>query len=248
MLTYWLINAFTHSVTCFIITLILFMSIVSNDGLDKGLYVMGVFTYTGIVNVCTGKVFLMTRTHNYISTLCLALSIIAWFLWLTCYSFIIIEPSQLTVWKLGYAVLDLPSWWLCSLLIPVVALSRDFVWRAYKDCYRPTPIMEAIHTEHKYPGGLEAVINARKETESKKAAERTASLQKSHRRSAIDILRENGSGIGYAYTGTEAADPNHGSDWEQRLKKVYFLYEVKMKAWKKPKKAEDGEDGAKSQK
>jgi phospholipid-transporting ATPase len=129
MFAYWLCNAIWHSVVCFLIPLFLFLYVVAKDGQDRGLYGMGMFTYTGVVYVCCFKVFLMTRRHNIMTVMSIVLSIFAWFLWLLVYSYVILQDSQLVIWRLGYYVMELPSWWLCTFLVPVAALSRDLAWR-----------------------------------------------------------------------------------------------------------------------
>eukprot|EP00298_Acanthocystis_sp_HF-20_P014376 c20748_g1_i2.p1 GENE.c20748_g1_i2~~c20748_g1_i2.p1 ORF type:complete len:1031 (-),score=387.99 c20748_g1_i2:30-3122(-) len=221
MFAYWLLNALTHSVICFLIPVFVFISTVSPDGVDRDLYSMGLYTYTAIVYVCTGKVFLMTRTHNIITISALFLSILAWFFWLLVYSFIIIEPSQLTPWKLGYAVLDLPSWWLCTFLVPVAALSRDFLWRASKDNFYPPPIIEAMRINK--AGAWDEIAKVRAEQDKKKetAIRENSLLQK--KQSAIDFLRTSTAGIGYAFTGAESNTITNEGDWESRLKKVFYI-------------------------
>jgi len=223
MLLYWLINALTHSVICFIIPLFVFISTVSPDGLDRDLYSMGLYTYTGIVYVCTGKVFLMTRTHNIVTFTAMFLSILLWFLWLLIYSFVILQSSQLTPWKLGYAVLDLPSFWLTTILIFVAALSRDFLWRAGRDNFYPLAVVEAMKINK--ANAWDEVAKKRQEEEEKvNELRRRASLQ-SGQQSAIDFLRTTTDGIGYAFTGADTVTTTtHGSDWERRLKKVFFKY------------------------
>eukprot|EP00299_Pterocystis_sp_00344_P013511 c6626_g1_i2.p1 GENE.c6626_g1_i2~~c6626_g1_i2.p1 ORF type:complete len:306 (+),score=48.67 c6626_g1_i2:200-1117(+) len=211
MFAYWLCNAIWHSVVCFLIPLYLSLYIVAEDGQERGLYGMGMFTYTGVVYVCCGKVLLMTRTHNWITFGAVVLSILAWFLWLLVYSYVVLEASQLTIWRLGYYVLDLPSWWLCTILVPVAALSRDFAWRSYKDLFMASPVVYANWINHHN-------LWDQVEKENKKAAAKTvAEMTPSARRtSAVATLRTMNSGLGFAFASSDRA-PNSETDWE-RLK------------------------------
>jgi len=225
MLAYWLCNALFHSVVCFLVPMFLCLSVVARDGTGSDLYSMGLYTYTGVVYVCCGKVLIMTRSHNIVTFLSIIASILLWFIWLLAYSFILIESSQLTFWNLGYEVMRLPSWWLCTALIPVLALSRDFAWRAYKDLFLPNQVVIARyvkkHNKLAMSSSKEVIITPedkqkQREAEQQKSA-RMQEVIEQRRISNIRTLKQNSSAVGFV---EGARDSDGVTDWEKRIKKV----------------------------
>lgn len=236
MFAYWLTNALGHSILCFLIPLFVSLSVISEDGRDRGSYGIGMITYTGVVYVCCFKVFLMTRTHNIVSMMSIVISIAAWYLWLGIYQYVIIEPANLTIWALGNFVMELPSFWLVgSILVPVVALTRDFAWRSYKDFYLPTPVVYAnwVAAHDKW----DEVDNA----EAERAKVRDESKQKqllvhNRRESTVQYLRKTQSGLGFAFAASDR-DQYGQTEWD-KLKHVLSSKTPKSRSKSKGEKNE----------
>jgi len=222
MFAYWLSNALGHSVICFLIPLFLCLSVVSHDGTQGGLFHMGLYTYTGVVYTCCGKILLMSRSPNWVMFGSIVLSIFAWFLWLLVYSNIVLSDTDLQFWNLGYQVLKLPNWWLGTALIPVAALSRDLAWRAYKDIFLPNQVVIARYVKRVNKLALnEAVAKGMSPEEAKAEQERRdarmAEVVSKRRMSNIATMKQNTSGVGFV--GGER-DAQGMTDWEKRISKV----------------------------
>jgi len=230
-MAYWLSNSFWHSIICFLIPLFVSISIVTPNGQDLGLYASGLYVYTAVVLVCSGKVLLMTRTHNLVTIMSVAVSVLIWFIWLLVFSYIIIQPSDLTVWAIGYSVLPLPNWWLTSVLTAVAALARDLAWRSAKDSFTTNQVVTANYiAKHNL---WEELATARQEAAARANA-RAKGTTDSRRQSNTASLRKANSGVGFAFAAAER-DSSQLTDWEQRVRQILYK-DKKRKANRKSKK------------
>lgn len=233
MFAYWLCNALAHSVVCFLIPLFHSLHVIADDGLDRGSYGIGMIMYTGVVYVCCFKVFIMTRTHNIVTIGSIILSIIAWYVWLGIYQYVLLDRGNLTNWMLGNFVMGIPSFWLVgTILVPVVALSRDFAWRAYKDNFLATPVVYANWIAAK--GKWDEIDHA----EAQRVKQRDAHKQEqvlAHNRKAstVQFLRKSQSGLGFAFAASDR-DQYGQTEWD-RLKQAVSSKSPAVKARAKSK-------------
>eukprot|EP01028_Stygiella_incarcerata_P014298 TRINITY_DN933_c0_g1_i3.p1 TRINITY_DN933_c0_g1~~TRINITY_DN933_c0_g1_i3.p1 ORF type:complete len:1250 (+),score=273.44 TRINITY_DN933_c0_g1_i3:141-3752(+) len=132
----YVLNAIFHSAICFWIPYFsLRETNWSSDGRGAGLWQHGLVVYTGVIFTVTLKLALETSTWtrwNHVTTWG---SILIWFVYLSIYSslysFMAFSDFS-TLYFTFFEVFISPRYWLVIILVPVMALMRDVIFKYYK--------------------------------------------------------------------------------------------------------------------
>lgn len=90
---------------------------------------MGALYYALALLVVSLKVVLFTNFYTLLLYLSILLGIVAWFA-----SYLVLGDAGET-----RLMLTAPAFWLALLLVPVLAVARDYLWRFYRRQFRPHP-------------------------------------------------------------------------------------------------------------
>ncbi|OQR95740.1 phospholipid-transporting ATPase [Thraustotheca clavata] len=137
MIWSWILSAVFESL---VICMVAVLTMRSCDSLGKpyGMWESGALVFTQIVLVVNYKLALHQSSWKPIQAIVLTLSVLCWFI----SAFIIsASPDISTAWyDIFPIVMTSNFYWFASVLIPVVALSMDFVHRAFSTSFSPSNI------------------------------------------------------------------------------------------------------------
>eukprot|EP00755_Sulcionema_specki_P032086 Sspe_Gene.19589::Locus_7145_Transcript_3_4_Confidence_0.333_Length_4077::g.19589::m.19589/K14802/DRS2, ATP8A; phospholipid-transporting ATPase len=135
------LNAIWHSVVCFFIPLLSMRETGNPDnGWEYGLAEQGVTGFTAVVFVATLKCGLETSSWTVYNVAVSVVSILLWFVYLFIYSGLLavtMNSLKDSPWWLVYNIFASAQPWLVVVLCVLVALARDFLWKAYKRNFSP---------------------------------------------------------------------------------------------------------------
>uniref|UniRef100_A0A5K3EMS4 Phospholipid-transporting ATPase n=1 Tax=Mesocestoides corti TaxID=53468 RepID=A0A5K3EMS4_MESCO len=136
----WILNGIFHSIILFWIPLLAFQSdIVYSSGKTANILVVGNTIYTCVVITVCLKAGLEHTAWTIFSHLAIWGTIGLWFAFLTAYSHVYptipVGPDMV---GMDTACFSSPVFWLLLILVPVVALTRDFVWKIIRRTYSLT--------------------------------------------------------------------------------------------------------------
>eukprot|EP01062_Namystynia_karyoxenos_P058546 TRINITY_DN5006_c0_g1_i1.p1 TRINITY_DN5006_c0_g1~~TRINITY_DN5006_c0_g1_i1.p1 ORF type:complete len:1384 (+),score=493.36 TRINITY_DN5006_c0_g1_i1:130-4152(+) len=132
-------TALWHSAVCFFVPVLSLRSSADasgaspteSDGAVLALPTHGLTGYTAVVFVVTFKVALETSSWTYMNHVVTWGSLLSWFIFLFLYcGVIVLWIADSLHWYLIFQALGNPQVWLAVLLSTVLAMSRDFVWKA----------------------------------------------------------------------------------------------------------------------
>lgn len=130
----WLLNSAFHSAVLFWLPLLAFSKdTMYANGQTGSLYLMGNAVYTYVVVTVCLKAGLEHTAWTWLSHLAIWGSVVLWFLFLFVYShFYPTLPIAADMVGMDKATYGCSTFWLGLLLIPTVALTRDFAWKILK--------------------------------------------------------------------------------------------------------------------
>ncbi|VDK38604.1 unnamed protein product [Taenia asiatica] len=136
----WLVNGVFHSAILFWIPLFAFHSdIAYPNGHTGSRLVVGNTVYTCVVVTVCLKAGLEHTAWTVFSHLAIWGTIVLWFLFLVVYSHLYptfpIGPEMV---GMDVACFSSPIFWLLLIVVPVIALTRDFVWKVLRRTYSLT--------------------------------------------------------------------------------------------------------------
>eukprot|EP00026_Physarum_polycephalum_P001132 Phypoly_transcript_01133.p1 GENE.Phypoly_transcript_01133~~Phypoly_transcript_01133.p1 ORF type:complete len:1186 (+),score=224.50 Phypoly_transcript_01133:531-3560(+) len=136
----WFVSAAYHASAIFFVTLMTYgTGVLEHDGTTLGLTVFGVICYTLVILVV--NVRLCIEIHSWIWATHFALwgSIIAWFVWLSLYSWfgIYATTKESEMYWVGYAAMSTPVYWVLIFIVPVICLLPDYTIKSVRQLFRP---------------------------------------------------------------------------------------------------------------
>jgi phospholipid-transporting ATPase len=135
------INAVFHSLVCFFLTIYACVDLVDVDsGTQLGMAGHAIVAYSILLNVVTLKCALEVNTWTLLNAALFFISIFFWYLFLIvyCILFKAITVNDFASWYGADTItLKHPCYWLCQLVIVVVALMRDAGYKYWRKTYEP---------------------------------------------------------------------------------------------------------------
>eukprot|EP00658_Telonema_sp_P-2_P036165 TRINITY_DN26211_c0_g1_i1.p1 TRINITY_DN26211_c0_g1~~TRINITY_DN26211_c0_g1_i1.p1 ORF type:complete len:314 (-),score=66.17 TRINITY_DN26211_c0_g1_i1:185-1126(-) len=153
----YLFNAVLHSAICFFGPFYLFdMGAHPDTGHMPDTAAVGILVYTTILFVVTGKVALETLSWTWLNVAISVGSLAVWFIFIFVYSqlFRLVSLSDFAWW---FAVpehfVPVASFWLIAILMTVIALLRDFVYKYYRRWISNAELVHVVQVlEHVHAG------------------------------------------------------------------------------------------------
>jgi magnesium-transporting ATPase (P-type) len=127
----WVMRGLYHSFVAFVVPFAIFnvdwkqSGVVAPDGQDRGLLVVGTYSYAAVVFLVTIRLAMLLRTHTWVNTACHVGSVVMWFVFTASYSHMKMDSAD------PYFLLDRSAdhlnFWLSIPLVLVIALFPDFL-------------------------------------------------------------------------------------------------------------------------
>eukprot|EP01114_Cavostelium_apophysatum_P020378 TRINITY_DN6809_c0_g1_i1.p1 TRINITY_DN6809_c0_g1~~TRINITY_DN6809_c0_g1_i1.p1 ORF type:complete len:1222 (-),score=388.18 TRINITY_DN6809_c0_g1_i1:37-3702(-) len=141
----WVLDGIYQSFIIFMgISLVFRDGVLDTDGLDYGLWSMGLMTYIVVLVTVTLKIASETTFYTRFSWIAMISSVAAWFLWMLLLCSL--PASKLPTWisggisvmyKLCFFLFQTAPFWLSLVVIPVMALWPHFTYRHIRRLYFP---------------------------------------------------------------------------------------------------------------
>lgn len=135
----WTINAIAHScILFFMVHQICKYDWILGDGRVAGHWFVGVMLYTCVLATVLLKSALITNNWTKFAFVCIPGSFIIWFIFIPFYTSIfpsIYIGSEL--YGITKPLFSSPVFWLTVIILPLICLFRDFVWKYLKRQYFP---------------------------------------------------------------------------------------------------------------
>lgn len=136
----WIANGFYHSAVVFLGTILIYRygQALNKHGELADHWSWGVSIYTTSIVIVLGKAALVTNQWTKFTLIAIPGSLLFWIVFFPIYASIFPHAN---ISKEYYGVVShtygTAVFWLILLLIPVLALTRDFVWKYYRRLYEP---------------------------------------------------------------------------------------------------------------
>ncbi|AMD21208.1 HEL072Wp [Eremothecium sinecaudum] len=135
----WVVNGFYHSAITFVGSILFYRYAVLNmHGEVADQWSWGVAIYTTSIIIVLGKAALITNQWTKFTLLAIPGSLLFWLLFFPIYAFFF---PKINVSKEYYGIIShvygSATFWLMCLVLPVLALLRDLLWKYYKRTYTP---------------------------------------------------------------------------------------------------------------
>ncbi|AET39861.1 aminophospholipid-translocating P4-type ATPase DRS2 Ecym_5071 [Eremothecium cymbalariae DBVPG len=136
----WVINGFYHSAITFIGSTMFYLYGAALDihGETADHWVWGVSIYTTSIIIVLGKAALITNQWTKFTLFAIPGSLLFWLIFFPIYAYIF---PRLNVSKEYYGIVShvygSATFWLMCIVLPVLALLRDLLWKYYKRTYSP---------------------------------------------------------------------------------------------------------------
>ncbi|VUG15893.1 DRS2 [Brettanomyces bruxellensis] len=135
----WAANAFYHSGIIFLAVLFIYRrGNALPDGNIANIWVVGITLYTSCLLTSLGKAALVSSQWTKFTLLAIPGSFLMWLIAFPLYA--VIAPRagvSLEYWGVFRYVYGSPTYWLAIIVIPVLCLLRDFLWKYYKRNWNP---------------------------------------------------------------------------------------------------------------
>jgi phospholipid-transporting ATPase len=137
----WIANGFYHSLIAYLIgECIFYDDLKEKNGMATGHWVWGTAMYTSVLVTVLGKASLITNTWTKYHLIAIPGSLLLWIVFLPAYGYAAPAIGFSTEYHgIIPVVFSIPQFYLMAALLPVICLSRDFVWKYIKRMYRPQP-------------------------------------------------------------------------------------------------------------
>lgn len=136
----WIINGFYHSAVVFIGTMLVYRygSVINMHGETTDHWTWGVTVYTVSIVIVLGKASLVTNQWTKFTLVAIPGSLLFWLIFFPIYGSIFPYASiSREYFGVVPHVYRSGVFWLTILVLPVFALTRDFLWKYYKRMYEP---------------------------------------------------------------------------------------------------------------
>ncbi|CCK70227.1 aminophospholipid-translocating P4-type ATPase DRS2 KNAG_0D04880 [Huiozyma naganishii CBS 8797] len=136
----WIINGFYHSAVVFVSTILIYRygSALNMHGVTADNWTWGVTVYTVSIIVVLGKAALVTNQWTKFTLIAIPGSFVFWLVFFPIYGSVFpyanISREYFGVVSHAYRS---GAFWLSLLVLPILALMRDFVYKYYKRMYDP---------------------------------------------------------------------------------------------------------------
>lgn len=156
--TFWqsAVNGFAQSLMAFTLTTaIYFHGIALSDGRSVGLFFVGTILFAGILLTGIFKAALLINYWTLYAWLGLLVCPVSWVLYVVFYdkvSSLLGSPVAFSdLLGMSRPIFTSAIFWFTTLLIPIVCLSRDFIWKFYQRQFRPQDyhIVQELQKEDK---------------------------------------------------------------------------------------------------
>jgi len=135
----WAANAFYHSGIIYICIVFIYRY---GNALPKGnvanIWIVGVTLYTACLLTSLGKAALVSSQWTKFTLMAIPGSFLMWFIAFPLYA--VIAPrtgTSLEYWGVFRYVYGSATYWLAIIVIPILCLLRDFLWKYYKRNWNP---------------------------------------------------------------------------------------------------------------
>jgi len=157
----WLLSSVWHSIVCYyFVQWVIDHGVVTADGRTFGLFFNGTFMLTLVVFVTNLKLCLETNTWNWIFGVMLAVSAVCTAGWILIWS--VIGGAVLGAWDMFYVGVRLyasPVFYFGLIVLPVVALLPDVLFKYLRYEFFPTPYEHAKRMNHESHSVLASIIS-----------------------------------------------------------------------------------------
>lgn len=137
----WVINGFYHSAITFVGSILFYRygNSLDNHGETSDHWTWGISVYTTSIIIVLGKAALVTNQWTKFTLLAIPGSLLFWFIFFPVYAslFPLINISREYIGVVSHSYGSATFWFMC-IVLPVLALLRDFVWKYYKRTYMPS--------------------------------------------------------------------------------------------------------------
>lgn len=136
----WVLNGFYHSAVTFIGSVLFYRygNSLNMGGETADHWTWGVAIYTTSIIIVLGKAALITNQWTKFTLVAIPGSLVIWLVFFPFYSAVF---PRVNVSKEFYGIIGhvygSATFWLMCIVLPVLALTRDFVWKYYKRTYSP---------------------------------------------------------------------------------------------------------------
>ncbi|QUC19469.1 uncharacterized protein UV8b_03710 [Ustilaginoidea virens] len=135
----WIANAFYHSIVLYIFAeLIWYGDLIQGDGKVAGHWVWGTALYGAVLLTVLGKAALVTNNWTKYHVLAIPGSMAIWYVFIAAYGMV----APMVHFSMEYhgvipRLYSSPVFWLQTVVLAVLCLIRDFVWKYAKRMYWP---------------------------------------------------------------------------------------------------------------
>lgn len=135
----WIVNALYHSLILYIFgELIWYGDLIQGDGKVAGHWVWGTALYGAVLLTVLGKAALVTNNWTKYHVLSIPGSMAIWWVFIAAYATVAPKVGISTEYHGVVARLySSPVFWLQTIVLAVLCLSRDFAWKFAKRMYFP---------------------------------------------------------------------------------------------------------------
>lgn len=135
----WVANGFYHSLIIYYITsLIYWGDLVEHDGQVSGHWVWGTAIYTVALVTVLGKAALTSNTWTKYHVLAIPGSFAIWLIFIPVWATVAPKVNLSNEYHGVLAhTFPSPTFWLTTIVVPILCLTRDVAWKYAKRMYRP---------------------------------------------------------------------------------------------------------------
>eukprot|EP00743_Colponemidia_sp_Colp-15_P004663 GILK01005024.1.p1 GENE.GILK01005024.1~~GILK01005024.1.p1 ORF type:complete len:1174 (-),score=231.08 GILK01005024.1:215-3736(-) len=122
-------NGFWHAAVILAVPMMAYARVSTRpDGQMEDLWLLGSVIYAAVVIICNLKLALEMNAWTNIAFIVMFVSVSSYFVTMTIFAGVAVK---LDIYGVMAHLWTSPAFYFCMLLLPVVALMRDFVWKAY---------------------------------------------------------------------------------------------------------------------
>jgi phospholipid-transporting ATPase len=152
-MTFWLniLNGVFHSVISFFLGLYITQYFPTSTGQEVGLPGSGCTTYTVVLTLVSIKIALEVQSWTVANAVVILGSLLLWFVFLGVYGnfYAVFVTNDFAAWYgMPILVLTEPLYWLTLIVVVVMALLRDFIWKVWRHNYHQKLVHVVQEFEH----------------------------------------------------------------------------------------------------
>lgn len=177
--TFWQSSAsgIFHSLTIFSLVVLLFWrDPAQSDGTTVGHWWISCLTYFCVLLTVTFKLVLLANFWTVLLAIVVLLSILFWFLYFVGYTAVytvVFTSANMELRGMLAQLTSSPVFWLVAVLLPILCLSRDLLWKFWRRQFKPREyhIVQEIELEERRKGksiSLQPAVTAPKEQQGRR--------------------------------------------------------------------------------